>query len=106
MRHADLVASGLVSSLPTGATVASVRRGRSTVVGVAPAEVVTASGVDGFAAIEAMLGDDAARRVVVLSGSADPADLDKARAVGAFGYLTKERIATELVPEVLAAAVR
>jgi DNA-binding NarL/FixJ family response regulator len=63
-------------------------------------------GVDGFAAIEAMLGDDAARRVVVLSGSADPADLHKARAVGAYGYLTKERIADELVPEVLAAAVR
>jgi DNA-binding NarL/FixJ family response regulator len=63
-------------------------------------------GVDGFAAIEAMLGDDAARRVVVLSGSADPADLDKAREVGAYGYLTKERIANELVPEIIAAAER
>ena len=63
-------------------------------------------GVDGFAATEAMLADDAARRVVVLSGSADPADLDNARAVGAVGYLTKERIATDLVPEVLTVATR
>ena len=52
MRHADLVASGLVSGLPPGSAVASVRRGRSTVVGVAPAEIVTASGAGGFAALD------------------------------------------------------
>jgi len=52
VRHADLVASGLVSSLPAGSTVASVRRGRSTVVGVAPAEIVSASGAAGFAALD------------------------------------------------------
>ena len=61
-------------------------------------------GIDGFAAIAAMVADEASRRVVVLSGSADPDDIDKARAAGARGYLTKERIADELVPAVVAAA--
>jgi DNA-binding NarL/FixJ family response regulator len=60
--------------------------------------------VDGFEAIAAMLADDAGRHVLVLSGSADPDDIVKARAAGAVGYLTKERIADELVPAVLAAA--
>jgi DNA-binding NarL/FixJ family response regulator len=65
---------------------------------------VSMPGVGGIEAIEAMLRDDAGRRVVVLTGSADPADRDKAREAGAVGYLTKEQIANELVPGVLAAA--
>ena len=50
------------------------------------------------------VADDGTRRVVVLSGSADPGDMEKARAAGAVGYLMKDRIADELVPGVLAAA--
>ncbi len=61
-------------------------------------------GIDGFAAIAHMVADEASRRVVVLSGSADPDDMAKAKAAGACGYLTKERIADELVPAVVAAA--
>jgi DNA-binding NarL/FixJ family response regulator len=61
-------------------------------------------GIDGFDAIAAIVADDATRRVVVLSGSADPGDIDKAEAAGAAGYLMKDRIADELVPGVLAAA--
>lgn len=61
-------------------------------------------GIDGFGAISAIVADNADRRVVVLSGSADPGDIEKARASGASGYLTKDRIADELVPGVLAAA--
>ncbi len=61
-------------------------------------------GLDGFAAIAAMVADDPSRRVVVLSGSADPDDMAKANAAGACDYLTKERIADELVPAVVAAA--
>jgi DNA-binding NarL/FixJ family response regulator len=57
--------------------------------------------VDGFRAIEAILAEDPGCRVLVLTGSADPADVEKARAAGAHGYLTKERIADELVPRVL-----
>jgi len=54
VRHADLVASGLVSSLPPGVGATAVRRGRSTVVGAAPAEVRVASGSDAFAALDAL----------------------------------------------------
>jgi DNA-binding NarL/FixJ family response regulator len=62
-------------------------------------------GIDGFGAIGAMLADDPERRIVVLSGSADPDDVARAEAAGARGYLLKDRIADELVPGVLAAAV-
>jgi DNA-binding NarL/FixJ family response regulator len=61
-------------------------------------------GVDGFDAIAAIVADDSSRSVVVLSGSNDPGDIEKAEAAGASGYLMKDRIADELVPGVLAAA--
>jgi DNA-binding NarL/FixJ family response regulator len=61
-------------------------------------------GIDGFRAIAAILAEKASRRVVVLSGSADPGDMEKALAAGASRYLMKDRIADELVPGVLAAA--
>jgi DNA-binding NarL/FixJ family response regulator len=60
--------------------------------------------IDGFGAIEAILSEMAQTRVLVLSGSADPADMARAREVGAHGYLTKENIAGELVDRVLEAA--
>lgn len=65
---------------------------------------ISMPGVGGFEAIATMLADDAARKVIVLTGSDDPADRAKAHDAGAVGYLTKERIADELVPGVLAAA--
>ena len=65
---------------------------------------ISMPGVGGFEAITAMIADDAARKVLVLTGSADPADRERAREAGAVGYLTKENIADELVPGVLAAA--
>jgi para-aminobenzoate synthetase component 1 len=54
VQHADLFASGLVRALPPGTGAAVVRRGRSTVVGVAPAEVVVAAGADAFAALDGL----------------------------------------------------
>jgi len=42
--------------------------------------------------------------VLVLTGSADPADIARARTVGVHGYLTKENIAGDLVERVLEAA--
>jgi DNA-binding NarL/FixJ family response regulator len=60
-------------------------------------------GIAGFGAIAAILAETASRRVVVLSGSADPGDIEKALAAGASRYLMKDRIADELVPGVLAA---
>ncbi len=64
---------------------------------------ISMPGIGGFEAIAAMLADDSGRRVLVLTGSDDPADRAKALDAGAVGYLTKERIADELVPGVLAA---
>jgi DNA-binding NarL/FixJ family response regulator len=61
-------------------------------------------GMDGFAAIEALIAEESSRRIVVLSGSADQGDIEKARGAGAVEYLTKEQIADDLVPRVLRAA--
>ena len=61
-------------------------------------------GLDGFSAIAEILADARDRRVLVLSGSADPVDIARAHAAGAWGYMTKENIADDLVPQVLAAA--
>jgi two-component system nitrate/nitrite response regulator NarL len=60
-------------------------------------------GLTGFQAIREMVADDGGRRVVVLSGSADPDDFERARTAGACGYVTKELIADGLVPEILRA---
>ena len=65
---------------------------------------ISMPGVGGIEAIEAMLREDADRRVLELTGSADPVDREKAQEAGAVGYLTKEQIADGLVPGVLAAA--
>ncbi len=61
-------------------------------------------GLDGFGAIAAIVAEAGTQRIVVLSGSADPADMEKAREAGAVAYLMKDRIADDLVPGVLAAA--
>ncbi len=60
-------------------------------------------GIDGFAAIAAMLADDAERRIVVLSGSADPDDIEKARLAGACDYVLKEQIAADLAERLVLA---
>jgi DNA-binding NarL/FixJ family response regulator len=61
-------------------------------------------GLDGFGAIAAIVAQAGSQRIVVLSGSADPADMEKAREAGAVAYLMKDKIADDLVPGVLAAA--
>ena len=38
--------------------------------------------------------------ILVLTGGNNPADIDAARKAGAAGYLTKDRIATELIPAI------
>lgn len=44
--------------------------------------------------------------VLILTGSDSPADVDAARRAGAAGYVTKDRIAAELVQAILDAAGR
>ena len=60
-------------------------------------------GVDGFEATERILADDGHTNVLVLSGSADPADVAKARTAGAVGYITNDRIAEKLLDAILEA---
>ena len=53
--------------------------------------------LDGFAATERVRAEIPDTKVIVLTGSADEEDVERARAAGAAGYVTKERIAAELV---------
>jgi DNA-binding NarL/FixJ family response regulator len=59
---------------------------------------------DGFVATERIRAEVPGTEVVVLTGSADDGDVERARAAGAAGYVTKDRIAAELVKAVRSAA--
>jgi|SRR5215510_4469366 len=56
--------------------------------------------LDGIQAIAEIRAADPAACILVLTGGNNPADIDEARKAGAAGYLTKDRIATELVPAI------
>jgi DNA-binding NarL/FixJ family response regulator len=58
--------------------------------------------LDGFAAARAILEETSDVAILFLTGSNSPADVAEARAAGGAGYLTKDRIATELVDAILA----
>jgi DNA-binding NarL/FixJ family response regulator len=60
-------------------------------------------GVDGFNATEQIARGPGGIRVLVLTGSEDPADVAKARRAGATGYITKDQIAEALVEAILEA---
>jgi DNA-binding NarL/FixJ family response regulator len=62
--------------------------------------------MDGIAAAEALREETPATRVIVLTGSQAPADIARARAAGAAGYVTKDQIAGDLVRAILDAAGR
>jgi two-component system nitrate/nitrite response regulator NarL len=53
--------------------------------------------MDGFQATEKILEESPETAVVVLTGSDDPADQERARAAGAAGCVTKDRILVELI---------
>jgi DNA-binding NarL/FixJ family response regulator len=53
--------------------------------------------IDGFEATARILKKSPETSVVVLTGSDDPADQERARSAGAVGYVTKDRILVELV---------
>ena len=57
--------------------------------------------LDGFAATRLLRERGNEARVLILTASAEPDDADRALRDGAYGYLTKDRVATELVPAVL-----
>jgi DNA-binding NarL/FixJ family response regulator len=56
--------------------------------------------VDGFEATALIREQAFETRIVVLTGSDDPADQERARTAGAAGYVTKDRILEELVPTI------
>jgi len=60
--------------------------------------------MDGFEAAAALERFDDPPAVLILTGSNAPADVDRARRVGARGYITKDAIAASLVDAILAAA--
>ena len=60
--------------------------------------------MDGFEAAAELERFDDPPAVLMLTGSNAPADIDRARRVGAKGYITKDAIAASLVEAILAAA--
>jgi two-component system NarL family response regulator len=62
--------------------------------------------LDGLAATRAIRKLDDSARILMLTGSNARADVDKARKAGAAGYVTKDRIAAELIDAILEVAGR
>jgi DNA-binding NarL/FixJ family response regulator len=60
--------------------------------------------MDGFEAAAALETLEQPPAVLMLTGSNAPEDVDRARRVGARGYITKDAIAASLVDAILAAA--
>ena len=61
-------------------------------------------GVDGFEATRRICAEAPSTTIVVLTGSADRDDVERARAAGAAAYVTKDRILAELVRTIRSAA--
>jgi DNA-binding NarL/FixJ family response regulator len=57
--------------------------------------------MDGIEAAKAIKADDGEVSILMLTGSNDRTDVDRARQAGAAGYVTKDRIAAELVEAIL-----
>ena len=60
--------------------------------------------LDGFEAAARLERLEDAPAVLMLTGSSSPEDIDRARRVGAKGYITKDTIAASLVDAILSAA--
>ena len=62
--------------------------------------------MDGIDAARAISADDEGARVLMLTGSNSRSDVDRSREAGASGYVTKDRIAAELIDAILEVAGR
>ena len=60
--------------------------------------------MDGIAAAKVIKAADDDVSILMLTGSNDRSDVDRARKAGAAGYVTKDRIAAELVEAILQVA--
>lgn len=61
---------------------------------------ISMPGMDGFEATQALRGLDPDACILILTGSNSRLDIDRARQTGAAGYVTKDRIALDLVPAI------
>jgi DNA-binding NarL/FixJ family response regulator len=62
--------------------------------------------MDGVEATRRIRGRNGDARILMLTGSNARADVDRARKAGASGYVTKDRIASELIEAILEVAER
>ena len=62
--------------------------------------------MDGIEAARAIRADDGGPCVLMLTGSNSRTDVDRARQAGASGYVTKDRIAAELIDAIVEVAGR
>jgi DNA-binding NarL/FixJ family response regulator len=56
--------------------------------------------MDGIEATQKIRDSNPNACVLILTGGTNPGDVDRARQAGAAGYLTKDRISTDLVAEI------
>jgi DNA-binding NarL/FixJ family response regulator len=62
--------------------------------------------MDGIEATRTICASDASACILILTGGSSIAEIDNARTAGAAGYLTKDRIASDLVREIRNLAAR
>ena len=62
--------------------------------------------MDGIEAAQAIRKTDAEACILMLTGSNSRADVDRARQAGASGYVTKDRIASELIDAIVEIATK
>ena len=62
--------------------------------------------MDGIEAAQAIRAADGEACILMLTGSNSRADVDRARQAGAAGYVTKDRIASELIDAIVEIASR
>ncbi|HEY3542854.1 MAG TPA: response regulator transcription factor [Gaiellaceae bacterium] len=62
--------------------------------------------MDGIEAAQAIREDDGNACILMLTGSNSRSDVDRSRQAGAAGYVTKDRIASELIDAIVEIAAR
>jgi DNA-binding NarL/FixJ family response regulator len=67
---------------------------------------ISMPGMDGIEAAQAIHEANPGARVLMLTGSNSRTDVDRARRAGAAGYVTKDRIAVELIDAIVEVALR
>jgi two-component system NarL family response regulator len=67
---------------------------------------ISMPGMDGIEAAQAIRATDPAACILMLTGSNSRSDVDRARQAGAAGYVTKDRIAAELIDAIVEIASR